>query len=366
MARNKDDRAQRPRRHRVFIIGAAFVVALSGCQGAAQSQPAAAAPEAPRAAAAPVAAQASRATPVSPPPLFGSRKYRACVTASLGDAPAQSRCLDDELAYQRRALDQLYQERTAAVVGVQRSVLQAQRAAWLKENERLCSTGQGSAAATGAVDRVCELRRTIARFDALADDASAVPQGLGVRGTPDLKGNLRLRLFDTTLSLQSDGCSGQRALVCTNATVQLSAPALGEQTLSLAQVVFAPKVQSGTTAYSGSLASGFVEGWHSFMLSDINADGHEDLLVWTGFDGAYGDPSYTYYLYDAGSKRLVENRALAELVRGHSLSRIADGRLYVWYRSGACERGEKTIDAREAAPKIVERKDYNTCQQDKP
>lgn len=362
MARNKDDRARRPRRHRVFICSAVFAIALSGCQGAAQSQPAAepAAPVQAAPAVVPVPAPAVAPAPAQAPPPQGSRKYRDCMTAAGQDAPAQSRCLDEELAYQRRTLDQLYQERTLTLAGAQRSALQAQQAAWQKETQRLCSAGQGDPAAAGAEDRACLLQRIVARFDALADEAPT-PLAIGVRGTPDGQGSLRLQLVDTTLSLRSDGCDGQRALVCKNARLQLSAPTRGEQTLQLPQAVFAPKLQSGTTAYRGSLASGFVEGWYSFMLTDINADGQEDLMVWTGFDGSYGDPSYTYYLYDAAAKRLVENRALAELVRGHTLSRIADGRLYVWYRSGPCERGEKTIDARGAAPKVAERKDYSTC-----
>ncbi|NUO75087.1 MAG: hypothetical protein HOQ32_03650, partial [Lysobacter sp.] len=276
------------------------------------------------------------------------------------DAPAQSRCLDDELAYQRRTLDQLVQERAVTLAGGQRTALQVQQSAWQKETERLCSAGKGAPAPTGDDGRACELQRIVARFDVLADEAPT-PLSIGVSGKPDVQGSLRLQLVDTTLSLRSDGCDGQRALICRNATLQLSSTSLGEQSLSLPQVVFAPKIQSGTTAYRGSLASGFVQGWYSFIQTDINADGHDDLMVWTGFDGSYGDPSYTYYLYDTSRKQLVENRALAELVHGHSLSRITGGRLYVWYRSGPCERGEKTIDTSGAAPKVAEHKDYSTC-----
>ncbi|RDZ28152.1 XAC2610-related protein [Lysobacter silvisoli] len=282
------------------------------------------------------------------------------MTAAAQDAPAQARCLDEELAYQRRTLDTLYQERTLTLGGAQRHALQVQQAAWQKETERLCAAGKGEPAAAGAADPVCLLQRIAARFDVLADEAPA-PVAVGVRGTPDVQGRLDLQLVDTKLSLRSDGCGGVRALVCDNARLQVSASTLEAQTLSLPQVVFAPKMQSGDSAYWGPLSSGFVQRWYSFIRTDINDDGRLDLMVWTGFDGSYGDPSYTYYLYDTGSKQLVENRALAELTRGHTLSRIADGRLYLWYRSGPCERGEKTIDASGAAPKIAESKDYSTC-----
>ncbi len=110
--------------------------------------------------------------------------------------------------------------------------------------------------------------------------------------------------------------------------------------------MFTPAHRSGGTLYRGQLDKGFAEGWHSVVLTDMDADGHEDLLLWTGIDGNYGDPSYRYHLYDTGSGRLEESAALAGLVQGHSIARIAGGQVFVWSRSGACARGEKTIDLR--------------------
>jgi hypothetical protein len=88
--------------------------------------------------------------------------------------------------------------------------------------------------------------------------------------------------------------------------------------------------------------------------------------VWTGFDGQYGDPSYRYYLHTAGDGRLVENVALAGLVQGHSIARIADGQVFVWSRSGPCERDEMTIDLRGAQPMVTASRKYDTCRQDVP
>ncbi|KRD79356.1 hypothetical protein ASE43_00020 [Lysobacter sp. Root983] len=352
------------------MLSAVLLAALSGCQGPAQSQPAAdPAVSAPVETASPAvpATPAVAPAPADAPPPQGSRKYRDCLTAARDDAQAHARCLDDELAYQARALDQLLQERTATLAGAQRDALLAQQAAWQGETDRACgavATGPAPAHADGGR---CRLQRTIARFDVLADDAPAAAQGLTAQGVPDAQGALRLQLGDAAIALHSGGCSGQGRVVCKQPSVQIIAPGLaGPQTLTPVQVVVAAPSASGSTGYRGPLAAGFADGWHSFALSDLNADGHEDLMVWSGMDGSYGDPSYTYYLYDVGSRRLVESRALADLVRGSSVSRIADGRLYVWSRSGACERGEQTIDARAGTPKVVERKQYNTCTKNAP
>ncbi len=139
-----------------------------------------------------------------------------------------------------------------------------------------------------------------------------------------------------------------------------------EQSLTVPILVFTPAGQPGGTLYRGRLDKGFADGWHSVVLTDMDADGHEDLLVWAAFDGNYGDPSYRYYLYDAGSGRLKERAALAALVQGHSIARIADGQVFVWSRSGPCERGEKTIDLRGPAPTVAASRTYDACRQDAP
>lgn len=371
MASCKDDQAQRPRRSRTLMVSTVLLAALSGCQGPAQSQPAADAAASGQAektaATAPAAAPVAAITQLDPPPPQGSRKYRDCLTAARDDTQAQSRCLDDELAYQARALDQLFQERTVELAGAEREALRAQQAAWEDKTDRLCTATTPASGPRRADGGECRLERTIERFDVLADESFSAAPALSARGVPDAQGALRLKLGDAVITLSSEGCSGQGRMVCQGPSLQIKAPDLAEpQTLTPAQVVVALPPQSGATGYRGPLDTGFADGWHSFALSDLNADGHEDLMVWTGLDGTYGDPSYTYYLYDASTRRLVENRALAELVRGQSVSRIAVGRLYVWSRSGACERGEQTIDARAGTPKVVERKQYNTCTKNAP
>jgi hypothetical protein len=184
---------------------------------------------------------------------------------------------------------------------------------------------------------------------------------------PDANGTLEMRLGDAVITMQSDGCTVRvrgGGLICSNARLSVSTPTLHQQTLSLPEIWISEPGQSIATGIRGSLLASFVHGQYGITLPDINADGHEDLVVWTGLDGSYGDPSYTYYLYDTKTRRFVENTALAKLMEGHSLSRIVDGRLLAWYLSGPCDRGEKLIEVRGSTPRIVARRDYTTCGED--
>jgi uncharacterized protein YecT (DUF1311 family) len=344
----RDDQTP-PRRHRdLFALGAVFVAVLSGCQGVAQSHPAA------------VQTPASDEAPGGPSEP-GSRKYRDCVAAARDDAQARGRCLDEELTYQQRALDGLYRELAAELGAARRDALHAGHHTWQQETDRLC----GTAAGAPPVDQACRLDRTIARYDVLNHHLSDVTSPHWAQDAPDANGALEMWLGDAVIAMQSGGCTDRGGtLVCSNVRLEVETPALRRQTFSLPEIWF-PETnwpnQSSSTGFRGSLHGGFVDGLYGIMLSDINADGHEDLMVWSGSDGSYGDPSYTYYLYDTKTRRLVENTALAGMVEGHSLSRIVDGRLFVWYRSGSCDRGEKTIDARGSMPKVVDHKDYTTC-----
>lgn len=352
MTRYMDDRTQRHRYRRLFTFGAFFVIAFWGGQDVAQSHPA--------------AVQSPPALDQAPagPLQSGSRKYRDCVAAARNDTQGRERCLDEELAYQQRALDGLYQERVAELDAAQLDVLRAEYRAWQQETDRLC----GPTAGAGPVAQACRLDRIIAQYDVLNYHPSSSASAYWAEDMPDANGALELRLGDAVIAMQSDGCTDRiGVLACSNVRLQVSTSTLRRQTLLLPDIWF-PETEgpdhSSSTGYRGALRGGFADGLYGIILSDINADGHEDLMVWSGRDGSYGDPSYTYYLYDTKTRRLVENTALAKLVEGHSLSRIVDGRLFVWYRSGPCDRGEKTIDIRDNEPRIVERKDYTTCGDD--
>lgn len=365
MARHTDDHATRHRRRCALAVAAAWTVALSGCHAATQL----------RSDAAPSAMSPATATPALDTPTIdkrpiGSRRFRDC-SAAARDEPARRRCLDEELAYQQRTLDRLVDERAAALAAAGRSDFQAAQRTWQQETDRVCGTGADAAVPDAAAAR-CRIDRISARFDSLtfdgvSPDAPDASPGAWVKATPGASGAADARVRDAALSLQSDGCVDERGrVVCRNARLRIATSTMREQSLTLPMLVFTPADRPGGTLYRGRLDKGFADGWHSAVLTDIDADGDEDLLVWTGFDGNYGDPSYRYYLYDAGSGRLEESAALAGLVKGHSIARIADGQVLVWSRSGPCERGEKTIDLRGPAPKVATSRKYDTCRQDAP
>lgn len=189
---------------------------------------------------------------------------------------------------------------------------------------------------------------------------------LWAEDAPDERGFMEMRLGDAAIILQSDGCSDRmiNRLICSNVKLSISTSKLRRQTLSLPEVWIPVAIQPGRpvrTGFRGSSGVAFEDEWYSVILSDINVDGYEDLVVWSGPDGTYGDPSYTYYLYDTEARRLVENKALAKLMEGNSLSRIVDGRLFAWYRSGPCDRGEKLIGIRGHGAEMLARRDYTTC-----
>src|SRR3546814_8910505 len=86
----------------------------------------------------------------------------------------------------------------------------------------------------------------------------------------------------------------------------------------------------------------------TFIVYDLNSVGDEDLMLWTDFYGSYGDPSYTYYLFDPIHQAFVEAPELAKATHGFTLSRIRGNQLDLWYRDGPYLRGEKVIERSEA------------------
>src|SRR3546814_6794010 len=88
-------------------------------------------------------------------------------------------------------------------------------------------------------------------------------------------------------------------------------------------------------------------------------------MLWTDFYGSYGDPSYTYYLFDPIHQAFVEAPELAKATHGFPLSRIRGNQLDLWYRDGPCLRGEKVLDIRGTTPVEISRNDYSTDRKSK-
>src|SRR3546814_15043319 len=84
----------------------------------------------------------------------------------------------------------------------------------------------------------------------------------------------------------------------------------------------------------------------TFIVYAINSDGLEDLMLSTDFYGSYGDPSYTYHLFDPIHQAFVEAPELAQATHGFTLSRIRGNPPDLCYRSGACLLGQKDTELR--------------------
>ncbi|WP_152540827.1 XAC2610-related protein [Luteimonas huabeiensis] len=347
------------RRHRdwrSFASSALLVAALSGCHGAALAQPAAAQPDSVEHAAPP---------PSDSDQYEGGRKYRECVAAAGDDARTRARCLEDELTYQYGGMERFLWGMEVKLDPARARALRAEQREWEEDTDRLCAAATVEAR---PASQLCRLQRTRARIGELGRLRSELDPEFWAKDQPDADGSLQLRLGDTSIEMQSDGCIDRMVniLICSNVRLAISTPELSRQTVFLPEV-WLPKAlrpdrdPPAIIGARGSLEAGFSEGRNGIILTDIDEDGHEDLMVWSGPDGSYGDPSYTYYLYDPQARRLVENTALAALMEGHSLSRIVRGRIYAWYRSGPCDRGEKLIEVHDAVPRIVARRDYAAC-----
>ena len=114
-------------------------------------------------------------------------------------------------------------------------------------------------------------------------------------------------------------------------------------------------VDSASTFYRGPLDAGYRQNGHSFVLTDVDADRREDLIVWTGKEGAYGGPSYEVLLQHASGEFVVAP-LLSELTIGaNGLFYAQDGRLVSSSSDGCCLRVVDTYTLDNREPRLLER-----------
>lgn len=310
---------------------------------------------------------------------------QACMDAAA-DAQAQEACVNAEFAWHDDKLNRAYQQRHATLSQRDQGVLRKLQRRWVRqiyEGPYSCKVRQEHVPAPRVDERQCLIAATISRWRELEDAryvARRIENWLNPRkdggedlrtpaesdfGLPDADGNLQLRLGDIGIEARVADCKGLTKKYCRLESLTLKAP-WGSQALHPPQLFFLdaadPLRGFQVTAYRGLLSEGFVNMLPTFIVYDLNSDGHEDLMLWTDPYGSYGDPSYTYYLFDPERKQLVEAPELAAATRGFSLSRIRLNELDLWYRDGPCLRGEKTIAIRGTAPIEIFHNDYNTCE----
>jgi hypothetical protein len=159
-----------------------------------------------------------------------------------------------------------------------------------------------------------------------------------------------------TLHMKANGCSSftDEIAVC-NGRVQLT---IINSSTNINQVIgpSAVFISKKYTLYAGPLTDGEVHGTYSFLLSDVNGDGNDDLIVWTGRDGGYGGPSFDVYLFNAAEHKYVHSQAYSDLTVGSTgLFTIENGKLKTIAKDGCCTHIFETYQVESDEPKLVER-----------
>ena len=300
-----------------------------------------------------------------------TKRFETCISTHNPYAQDQRLpCMEEEISGQLAALDSsldyLLEISTGHPIGNPQAATQRHQQ-WLAAYASACpienSKEHPYARQQCLLDGIDDYRQE------LLDKAEVITSyrlATAAEAPPAAHGSATLILGDARITVSVDACPGVKSdlfRACENVRLAVSTPDIAEQHLQLPEVIFSDH-ENDTSANRGTLEQGFAWGKYSLMLLDLNNDGHEDLMAWTGFDGSYGDPSYTYFLYDADAKAFVENTAIQALIEMHSLSRVVDGQFEFWYRSGPCERGEKSIRFDGMTPQIVDRNDENSCKDD--
>ncbi|WP_434991207.1 XAC2610-related protein [Xanthomonas melonis] len=115
-------------------------------------------------------------------------------------------------------------------------------------------------------------------------------------------------------------------------------------------------LDNNSTFYHGPLDDTYKKNRHSVIFTDINGDGHEDVVVWSGKEGNYGGPSYSIYLFDAAQKRLVFNQALSDItVMANGLFSVKGSMLTSTSGDGCCIHVFDTYELKNNEVVLVER-----------
>ncbi|MCE4330701.1 FG-GAP repeat protein [Xanthomonas campestris pv. coriandri] len=126
------------------------------------------------------------------------------------------------------------------------------------------------------------------------------------------QGEIKADISGIAISIKAQGCSEDSPgiILCNRSpVVEVTFP--GAKPIALEPEAL--YVDSNSTFYYGPLDETYKKNRHSIILADINGDGYEDVVVWSGKEGSYGSPSYSVYLFDAAQKRLVFNQSLSDI-----------------------------------------------------
>ncbi|MEL4891501.1 lysozyme inhibitor LprI family protein [Xanthomonas protegens] len=313
--------------------------------------------------------------------------YSQCLSKAT-QQDARERCVDEEFGYQDSELNRVYRARMAALPSAkERASLQGAQRQWIAQiYQGRCKLPEQASPAMRLDAKQCRLATTISRLHQLNDpqfvasisaakpmtpspDTSSVAKVFTATGLPDAAGQVVFALGNLSLQVADAHCrdTGGLLLRCAPATVAVQHPA-GRQSIPVPSLVFLNKSadqQDYVAAYRGPLAKQGEESEglrYTVIVSDINGDGYDDLLLWTDFSGRFGAPAYTYYLFDPTAKRFVKSEKLAQATRGLTLSGISGTTLHLWSEEGQCKRTLVTLALRGTTPTRHSSKTLDFCE----
>lgn len=196
-----------------------------------------------------------------------------------------------------------------------------------------------------------------ASIEAPTESASAKGRWAGrINANLDNSGHLTITAGDYRLILSASECRREHdALkVCARSSLRIArgddAP---DQVLQLEGLY----VSSKATLFSGPLDSFEARpSTPTFVLSDVDGDGEDDLILWTGNEGSYGGPSFSVYLFNKKTKLMEYSAEISALTVGATgLFKVKEGKINVSYKEGCCLHVFDSYELVAKEPKLTER-----------
>ncbi|MBB5887046.1 hypothetical protein DYQ93_16165 [Xanthomonas sp. LMG 8992] len=181
-------------------------------------------------------------------------------------------------------------------------------------------------------------------------------------------GQVAFQLGDLRLEIEGTQCrdTGGLLLRCAPATIMVERTA-GKQSIPIPSLVFLSNTTAQpayVAAYRGPFTDQDEPGddlRYTAIVSDINGDGNDDLLLWTDFSGRLGAPAYSYYLFDPRTQLFVKSDKLQQATRGLTLSGITGSTLRFWSGDAGCKRVIVRLALHGTTPTRLADKTFNAC-----
>ncbi|WP_420008514.1 XAC2610-related protein [Xanthomonas sacchari] len=216
--------------------------------------------------------------------------------------------------------------------------------------------------------RADTLPQFTATNDADTPGAASHPQTFTASGTPDATGQVVFQLGDLRLQIGGAKCrdTGGLLLRCAPATIMVERTA-GKQSIPVPSLIFLNNTTTQpayVAAYRGPFTEQDEPGGdlrYTAIVSDINGDGHDDLLLWTDVSGRLGAPAYSYYLFDPHTQQFVKSDKLQRATRGLTLSGITGNTLRFWSGDEGCKRIIARLAVHGMTPTRLVDKTFDSC-----